>query len=139
MQILGYKRYSLNIIKNTIEQLEFEISNLNKNIKIDKQNNIPNDIVLLKQKKSNALIKFKLAQQTGNSKHHTLFSLPIGKSNYYYIFRKSELEREKSFLERKVTKNKSFDKEIKHINKEIDEIKTKLSLFNLNTFIWIKL
>ena len=107
--------------------------------KIQKRGSVAKTKVDL-EKKEEQLIYYKLAQQEANLQKH-----PDGKSNFYYIYKKSNLEKKRSALEdskkkrlSKVTQQ-SIDKDIVAIEKQIELISTKLTTFNTSHKIQIEL
>jgi hypothetical protein len=151
MKIFSYKRYSLNVIRDTIEDIESKLSNINKESTPDKKGNFSQDLLTYKSELEQKLLKFKVAQQKGNLKKNTFLKLPFdlyirnpfdksSEPNCYYIYRKSLCEQtKKDFYERRVTKNVSYQKEIKGLTEEINQIKKRFDIFNKHTFVWIKL
>lgn len=116
---------------NLEEKIKINFNNLYKFIKKN------DDLSKLKKEldkseiEEEELIKFKLAQQQANLQTHS-----DGKSNFYYIYKKSNLEKRKialiNLLNKKVTKQikEYINNIISSIDREIELISVKLTNFN---------
>jgi hypothetical protein len=144
----NYREYSLDVIRELISKTEIEISDLNKNVKLDKDGNMLPAVAILRAEKSDNLINLKLAQQRGNRKYSKLLKLiPFAEriqcyldcyTNQYRIFKKSELERDRDFWVKK-SKYSSSAEQIRKLDKEINKIKDKLTSFNLHCKVYVNI
>lgn len=124
---------------NLEDSIKSKITSLSSIFKKNDDNLLQTELESLKNNEEQ-LINYKLAQQEANLQKHT-----DGKSNFYYIYKKSNLEKRRVGLE-EIKKKKisnvlkqKVDKLLVGIEKEIQVIVPKLTKFNNNNKINVSL
>ncbi|MFW5794991.1 MAG: hypothetical protein ACOCV1_05865 [Bacillota bacterium] len=127
-----------NSITKNIEQIDILLSSKKKN-----KNDLLNIALSDLTRKNKQLIYFKLAQQRANSKKHK-----NGKSNFYYIYELSNLNKWRSYLidvkkkiaSKKLGRENFFEpnKMLEETMEKINKLNEKLANFNKNTNIYVK-
>jgi hypothetical protein len=130
------KKLKLSVVVDLKDKLELMLKDLNANNPEIEQNL---SVINTKSDYEEQLIELKLMIQKANLNKHGLFGL----RNSYWIYKRSELEREMkrlNIIDGKTSKDiKKIQNIITTIKKKIETINIRLKNFNNKKSVWIKL